>query len=43
MHFEQHYDKAENVLEMSLFSGTLAKNADVIKYSVAPGLQNASD
>ena len=43
MHFEQYYDNIENVLKKSLFFGTLAKNADVIKFSLAPMPQKVCD
>ena len=42
MHFEQYYDKIEIVLK-NHYVGTLAKNADVMKFSQAPRHQKVCD
>ena len=43
MHFEQYYDKIENVLKNHYFSVPWHKNADVIKFLLAPRLQKVCD
>ena len=43
MHFEQYYDEIESVLKNHYFLVPWQKDADVIKFLLAPTLQNVCD